>query len=43
MAKIAHYDPRGERKAKAPVCKCGGEGKCTCTKAECSAKPEEKK
>ena len=37
---IAHYDPRGERKAKAPVCKCP-EGKCTCVKAECSK--EEKK
>jgi len=37
---IAHYDPRGERKAKAPVCKCP-EGKCACVKAECSK--EEKK
>lgn len=37
---IAHYDPRGDRKAKAPVCKCP-EGKCSCTKADCSK--EEKK
>lgn len=45
LAKIAHYDPRSDRKAKAPACKCGGEDKCTCTKAECSKeeKKEEKK
>jgi hypothetical protein len=43
FTKIAHYDPRGERKAKAPVCKCGD--KCACVSAECykEEKKEEKK
>lgn len=36
---IAHYDPRGERKAKAPKCKCEGKDpKCECKEVDCTKK-----
>ncbi len=39
VAEIAHYDPRGDRKAKAPKCKCEGkDAKCECKEIDCTKK-----
>ena len=39
MHEIAHYDPRGDRKANAPKCKCEGKDpKCECKEIDCTKK-----